>query len=210
MDYTTAKYRNYRAQYPGIPARTALAWARGDDKPRAGWEWDTHGDTATIERDGFSLKLTIEYDDYPDTSYLGEWSDTFEPGAIAVTDDMRYRPAAFRIDWKWFIPGISAEEHRRGLSAMGYARHTADCLARSYVLRDMRRLSSDTFALYVVSVSASREGIELGSACIGGVDIDDTRDMQAQFEDIADDYGLIDEATSDARMSLKALTEGMV
>jgi hypothetical protein len=79
--------------------------------------------------------ITIEhiYDDNPDSSYLGKYSDQWQVGAIK-----RYN--AGWNEYKYFIPAISYKEHWKDLHKMGYSKGNCDYLARSYNYQDYRRM----------------------------------------------------------------------
>lgn len=192
-------YRENRGN--GVPARWALDYARREqDAPR--FEWS--GDVGTLERDGFQLTAKVEPDYAADLSYLGEFTNTWSADAIRVPEEMRYAPAAFKVGWEYFEPAISWAEHFRGLQAMGFPRHVADCLAREYNRRDMRAMTETE--TYVVTVTASRAGIELGSASLGGIDFlpkTSDRERYAYLDECAQD--LMGEAIEEARANLIAL-----
>lgn len=147
------------------------------------WEW--RGDTATRGSDrvaeGWEIVLEVMPDDDNDYSHLGEFTDTWEEGAVAHSTDPR--------EYKYFVPAISEEEHYKGLRGQ-YGKNEARRLARSYVDQD-RRAAAEYQSCYV-KVSVMLDGRELGSAGMGGVDADD----RSYFESIGDD--LMDEAIDDA------------
>lgn len=207
------EYKRNRAKYPTMGAGTALAWARSAVKraeAQSGWDWAYSGETATREEDGFTLTLSVRLDEYPDSSHVGSFTDNWEPGAIVITPENRYAPAAFRCDYRYFVPGISYREHCESLSKSGWARHAADCEARRYGREDMRRAFN--YCAYIVSVEVEREGIELGQSSIGGCEFDDSAcgtDNQSEAETIADDYGLVSEALTEAREAIARLTSSV-
>ena len=189
------EYRILRGRHT-IGAKHALAWARAKYQDREDWEWSHDGETSTLEREGFTITLKVESDYYPDSSFLGEFGDTWQEGAITNDpDDSRL--------YRWFYPAITQAEHRAGLQALGMSKSVAEDLAREYVRRDME--TAREYAAYVLIVSASREGIELGSDVLGGVDFSDDEDNQRQAEMIVSDHGMIDEALDQARATLAKL-----
>lgn len=199
-------YRQYRQK--GYPAHVALACARWDARPL---ELDWSGDVGTLERDGFEVRVTVTPDDWP--RELGTFTDvrpdTYErayrtPGWDALLEQscgqLWHRPRDSR---RYYVPDTGTlEEHRRGYHGLGYSRHAAHVRAFEIIREDVRRACSDDQVEYVVVVKVSRAGVELGSASLGGVDVDDgPRD----FEEILEDHGLIDEALEEARGALARL-----
>src|SRR5215475_6919822 len=120
------------ARRKGVPASTAYHWATTPAPPELDWSGD---EKATTEREGFDIHITVEpyYDS--DTSYLGEFSDTYQPGAIPSPN--RRAPSAFQTD-EWFIPAYSVEERRQDLSRLGWAKGPAGEEARRQVEEDAR------------------------------------------------------------------------
>lgn len=197
--YDRSTYR--RARREGMGASSALGWARTvaavpDFVDPGGY---------TFEREGFTLRVRVRPDDDPDTSWLGRFTDTWEPGAI-VTDPYRREPSeagdrAYRGEWRYFVPAIPALEQREYLRR-SHARHVADCLARAYVERDYRLALEQREQ--VVSVSASREGVKLGGSALGGCDLgDEYAATRAYLHEIVDE--LADEAILEALEALERL-----
>ncbi len=87
---------------------------------------------AEWERDGLRFVATIRDDDDYDTSWLGEFTDTYRDGAI---EHVSVEPHAY----KWFVPARSHAEQVRGLVAMKYSRRAAKGLATRYVRADYER-----------------------------------------------------------------------
>lgn len=177
-------------------------------------------DTHTHETDGFTIHYRIEPDEFPDLSYLGEWSDTPHPdrrlavdvwatehGYVHARDQhSRYEPRCYR----WFNPAYGGDAERFptpvALDLMMKE------IARSYCKGDrnaaylgiMGERSGDykracTFGVdwwtLVVCVEVSRAGVVLGTAALGGVDSDGYDSAKA----CAEEHGLADEALDDAR-----------
>jgi hypothetical protein len=197
MNATETRYY-VQARRNGMPAASALRFARymaADDV----FDWTHDGTRGTLTRDGFDLVATVEPDDYADGSYLGEFSDTRTPDSIKSP---RYHaPSAFQTS-EWFTPAITAHEHRDGLVEMGYSHAVAYETAMQYVRRDMETLLDLTE--YVVTVTASRNGIKLGSASVGGVGFsDDYTEARRYADDTASE--LADEAIEQASAALASL-----
>jgi hypothetical protein len=79
--------------------------------------------------------ITIEhlYDESPDTSWLGRYTDKWETGAIK-------RHNAGHNEYKYFVPGTTYQEHRDALHKAGYSRGNCDELAREYNYQDFKRM----------------------------------------------------------------------
>lgn len=204
-------YADIRVKSPYYNARSAFHYATCTVAylgKRAEWQWN--GETATCEVEGFELRLEVrDDDDSSPADWLGEWSDRWADGAISYANEHHSYGNHYnsRSDYEWWHPAQSIEDHRSALRALGYSRHDAYTIAREYVLRDMR-MASD-FTAYGVIVTASREGIELGSDSLWGITLDESpgaRSRDDQMAEIADD--IVSEAISDARESLAKLTAG--
>jgi hypothetical protein len=77
-----------------------------------------------------SITVKHMYDDSPDTSWLGEYTDKWQSGAIK-------RVNAGRNEYKYFVPGMSHQEHWDALHKIGYSKGNCDELAREYNQRDL-------------------------------------------------------------------------
>lgn len=159
-----------------------------------------YGDRKTFEKDGWEVTAELLLDEYADLSYLGTFTDKWEEGAL---DHHRLQGHRGRYggEARWFIPQITAEDHRKGLRNMNYPKHEADCLARKYVRQDYERARSygEDWNCVVVVVRVFREGIELGKASLAGIETD----SGSYFDEVVDD--LFDEAKEEAEQALKKL-----
>lgn len=97
---------------------------------------------STIVKDKKQVKPVIELivikhiiDTNPDTSFIGEYSDTWQDGVIK-------RGNVTSREYKYFIPATSYKEHWQGLHKLGYSRGDCDYLARKYVYEDYNRMES--------------------------------------------------------------------
>lgn len=192
------RYRKIRQEHGPIPARMAITWARVPDRDGIDL-YDLQGTGRTIERDGFSINLSWDYDQYADLSYIGEWSDSWEEGCFDSSEGREGDSRTYR----YFHPATAYREVRDYLHKSGADRHTADCTAREYQKRDYTRMqeyNNQEWGLVVLRVTASRKGIELGTASFCGVESD------AGGEHIAECFDdLIAEAIEEARENLDAL-----
>ena len=135
------------------------------------------GDTIEFEQEGFSIRAEIHYDETPDTSWIGEFSD--KPGDNAVdhhaTDNWLGRDRGPR----WFNP---ATEH----AALDYARLLA--------------YYQDEWSMVGIAVTASREGVALGSGSLWGIESDSGDGF---FRETAEE--IASEAVAEAKATLAAL-----
>lgn len=120
-------------------------------------------DAITLDVQGWDVRVTAEHDTDYDPE-LGAFTDTWAEGAFHLGQSS---------PWRYFLPQTTAEEHRRGLSRSGFARHEADCLARSYVRSDMLQQLGVIYQPWIVTVITSLEGVDFGFAAIGGVTFDE-------------------------------------
>jgi hypothetical protein len=188
----------------GWRASDALAYARAV----AALPAEVDSDGWTFERDGYTCRVTVTPDEWGMDDWRGTLMDTWSPGAI-LTESHRHDPDdggyAYRNrEYRWFVPMQTASELREGFSRAGMARHVADCRARETVERDYRAVADPYRCEYVVTVTAYREGIEQGSASLGGVDIgDDYTANLVYLSETADE--LTGEAIDAARDALARL-----
>jgi hypothetical protein len=147
-------------QYPTMTASTRLRWARSAVEREQLWgdlEFDDNN-TARIERDGFTIHIQYTYDEYPDCSWIGKFTDTWEPGAIkhlaGWTGSDHTQPLSQT--YGWFIPGNGADEAWAWYRQAGYARHDAWLTAQRQVRQDYERMDEITF--YDLKVTVFRAG----------------------------------------------------
>lgn len=169
----TRRYLSLRRAF-GHRASVALHYAKQPQiKPL---EWNANVDRAEWHQAGFRLVARIETDNDPDYSYLGEFTTKWKRGAIKVdpseAGDSRIYPSR-RGEDVYYVPCNSYREHRKGLRALGYGKHAAHTLARSYVLQDMKRLRAlnmQEWQYVGVVVTAYRNGIKLGQESLWGIE----------------------------------------
>lgn len=211
----TATYA--RARAAGSRAIDALRLARWITEERT--PTPDHGRPVTIERDGFTVTLSIDYDEgmsLADMGYGrfldGRGNDAgyqSRPDPDAIPNPYRDSRNVSGGD-AWYIPGEAgsvaerAAYHRKA----GASKSVALDMARETLAEELRYVTDDYGpSIYVLTATASRNGIELGSASVGGIEIawsDITRtDGSEYFAEVADD--LIPEAIADAREALKGL-----
>lgn len=189
----TKGYQYWRAQ--GVPARTAYAWAQQE-------RYD-YADGDKIEWHGATIELSVSYDDWPDMSWLGEFSDSWEPGAID------HEPSNSRT-FRYFIP--ANRQNPADFSRLGYARHEAWLRAERAARDDYERACD--YESYLLKARIVLDGNVIGESALYGVDLD-TRTVESRRH--ADEYvaymfgsELIPEAKEDALAHLEESARALV
>jgi hypothetical protein len=206
-----------RRRHPTMDAATRLRWARSQAGYAELWsdlEFDANR-TARIERDGFTVHVQYSYDDYPDRSWVGEFTDTWQPGAIkhlpgwhAGYDGSEYTQPDPHT-YGWFVPTNSAEADRRWFAKAGYARHDAWLTAQRNARRDYDRIEDITF--YVLKVTVFRANVELAVEYLGGIDLgDDMRDVDSDEQAVIMATDSIQMALAEAKDAMKAIAAEFV
>lgn len=201
---TYEQYRDLRAKNSDVPASTIVRWLRAVKKT----DIKLVNGQADVVRKGWSIRVRVKVDENADTSHLGTLTDkrpcTVEhrsgavvfrsPSAVAVRNPGRN-------DYHYFEPQITAAEHAAGLHAMGFSRGESNRLGREYVLRDMKRLLAvgSSWEPVGVVVRVYREGVELGSASLWGIE----SDAGDYLNEVAED--MIAEALEQARATRRKL-----
>jgi hypothetical protein len=143
--------------------------------------------TATINKTKKPVieSITIKhiFDNSPDVSWLGEYTDKYQTGAIK-----RYN--AGNREYKYFIPGISYKEHWESLHKMGYSKGNCDYLARLYNQQDYKRMEAlnngDFGFIGIEAIATVKYSIgqgnfrleELSSGGLWGIETDDKAGIQ--------------------------------
>lgn len=196
-----------RDTYPDMSPRNRLRYARSlataPEYPDLDALDGIPGDSVTLDVGPYSVRVSIVPDDAPDMSWLGTFTDRWEPGAIRVPDDGRprvwcYAPAAFTYA-RWFVPsGMRGtyEELRAYYSRAGYSRGDADYRARKDIRGDM--MVALGYYPYGIVVTVSLAGVELGHDSLWGCDGDEPAETVRE-------YDMIGQALDDARATLDTL-----
>lgn len=185
MSATASERATYRAfRENGLPAISAFLLATQD---RGGPDVPT-SDGDTFVRDGFDLTVNVKYD--PDgfeiaTDHLGEFSSSRKVGSVKTGHVGGYA---------YFLPNYTVEMH------LGDGRSREH--AEQQVRQDMNRALDfgETWHVNTVTVTAYRNGIELGSACVSGIESDcGMRYLRETIDEQAD------QAIYEAKEALKKL-----
>lgn len=188
-------YRRARAE--GLRAQDAYRQATAT--PAIELAWQDYDSRATFERDGFTFSITVEPDDDTDLSWLGEWTNTHEPGAVK---NPNHSPGQ---TFEWFVPTYTYAERVCHLREAGRSRGVAAEEARAAVEKDAA--TAVDYVEYVIGAKCSREGVELGVAYLGGVGLgDDYAANRVYVAEVAAE--LIDEAADEAAETLARLCDG--
>ena len=162
-------------------SKYALDAARSTLKyPSVEVEWaDGYGfPEGIVHHDEFDIRVEVDCDPDPDLSWIGEFSNDWAPGAIEIEKDNGFNPT--RHSYTYFIP---ATEYR------------------NLDWRLMKQILRDEFIPVCVKVTASRNGIELGRAYLGGCFYDGNAD-QIAYDYLSD---LVEEAVEEARAAIASL-----
>lgn len=186
-----AAYLKLRTEHPDASASTLWCWVIDARKlPDVTWR----DGVGTLKMHGFDIRISIE----PDHLSLGdmgfgEFHTDPREGSIKRFWERRWN------QMQYYSPSCSLEERIAYRTRNGMARGPAWLEARQEERREMKR-AEDVQAFYV-KVAASRNGVELGTAGIGGCG----HDTEEGAEESVRDHGLIEEAIAEAREALAGL-----
>lgn len=155
-------YRQFRAEDLAPPF--FANWLKYRQISRPSLEFDP-GSVATWRSDGFDWKAEVCYEQEPDLSYLGEFTDKWQPGCI------KRRHIGWN-EYQYFLPAQSYTERFQFLRR-AYTRHEADCLARQACRQDHQRAESygQDWHQYSIHLTASRKDRVLAEESVGWVDL---------------------------------------
>lgn len=124
--------------------------------------------------DFIRFEIEEKEDNDPDLSYLGEFTDKWEPGALNHFAKQYGHNGRDNREYKWFVPCNTYASHRKGLIEMKYGKVLADSLAREYVAQDYKRSKDYGTYWYMVGivVTAYVNDIEIGTASLWGIETD--------------------------------------
>jgi|GEM_PF-5534644 len=164
---------------------------------------DDHG---RMERDGFQIKVKVDYEEYPEPDECcGDFSDTWQPGSLVNPKHHAEGGYSSWRSWESHAPyhySPNCEGIAKYASERGYARHQAWLQEQRARRRDMEYCAGDREAsYYYVTVTASRAGIELGYDSLHNIEAEGADDPYIR-EIIAE---LIPEAIDSANKALHAL-----
>lgn len=207
MSITAAQRAEYdRLRRDGYSAKRAMESVK-HTASAIDLDWqDGSGDVlkrAKLKQDGFTCFINVRWDDFADTSYLGEFSDNPGPGAIKHDGE--------RGSYEYFNPANVEEFDRfdKYQRMLGLGRHDL----RLHIERDgtpqrdyelMLNLES-----YWIEVKAQLAGVVLGRASLGGIDVD-SRDYHGSKRYLSETaLELVAEAVEEAKAAIPAAIEDL-
>jgi len=155
-------------KHPDYNSRTCLGIARMVEAPTLDFEEMTHGrweKRAYLTRNGFDVVVRIIPDDYPDTSFLGTFTDDPD-NAIPTGGGSR--------DWQFFRPE-GMDDLYEWLRTKGGMTVEQATDKRSEAAQLALRQATDPY-VYQVVVTVYRQGVELALDALSGVYFDQEHD----------------------------------
>lgn len=207
MTTTAEEYRRLRRKYPYNPASQTILWARGNVKdPELDWKTfvGRHVAVATTVRDGFDIRVTVDYDENADPMVEETDTDTGirNPRFRWTGDawDVRHIERYLSVESGTTVRELAPYYHDGGDS-----KNVAWERARQSLQREAEAYMADDYAEYVIKATASLDGIELGSGAIGGCDVDSDARFEKELDNLVSETGVIEEAIAEARDNAKKL-----
>lgn len=115
---------------------------------------------------GVTITVRWEPEAAPDTSWVGRFTDEWEPGAVVA---MANAPRRSRL--RYFVPALTVAERRADLSRLGFSRGMAQEQAEQSVRQDMEYVREPDSLM--VTVEAIKSGAVVASETIGDVLVGD-------------------------------------
>lgn len=173
------------------------------DKPAFG-ETAWSDDSFEVEHEGFTVRVRFDYDTDPDLSYIGEFSDTPEAGAIDHHEQGRWLGRSWRGD-RYFNPTNYSSALKYYQETEKLSEEEAKARADREAMQDYNRLVgyyTDEWSMLTMVVTVYLNGVMLGDSSLGGVDSDSG---SAHFLEIYEEQ--LHEAMVEARKTLDKLVE---
>lgn len=198
-----AAFNELRGKY-GYSLVPAMRSAKSPAVPEIEFQ-DCHGygdcvSKAKVKQDGYTCFIRVHIDTDADTSYLGEFSDTPEDGAIRHSEDSR--------EYAYFNPAnveqwTSDNRFDKTYRSLGLARHDLRLFILKHDAEADYRLMLNLES-YWISVKCQRAGVVLGEASLSGIDVD-SRDYQGTRKYINETaWELVQEAIAEAEQNTAA------
>ena len=184
---TLQQYRKNRSEHPWMPAASALRWAKAEsNRPDDGWEEAWNSTQAwTREVDGFEIRITVEtesqcpedgdmghYVDGVRNGYNYDWGGNYPEPNEELPLNLPYTSFASgaysqnQHAWPYWIPD-GVEEQFDYFHRCGASKQVAWMLTKEWVEKQIRDFFGGPLYYVNVVVTASLEGVELGSDSIG-------------------------------------------
>ncbi len=166
-DALFTRYKELRRN--GYDARCA---ARAVIRPVEAPAIDWMDGSASIEIGPYMVELKQDYDDDPDLSWLGEFSNTPGPDAI---DRTKTRAGTRAHEFRYWNPAVTLDEHYRELHGAGFSKADAWLKALEYRERIYSRIESFCHGYWVmigITATARIDDIVCGDASLWGIESD--------------------------------------
>lgn len=161
-------------------------------------------DRFEVEHEGFKIIVRFEYDNDADVSYLGEFSDTPEEGAINHHATDKWLGRSFR-GQRYFNPPNYDDTIKYYLETEKVSPEEAKAQADRTAMVDYERLVdyyNDGWSMVGMIVTVYLDGVRLGDSSIWGVETDAGADY---FKELFSDQ--LHQAMIEARKHLDKLVE---
>lgn len=226
-DKIKEKYAKNRRNHPWMSAKNALDWAKRERDYSADWDYVSNtGSTYSREVDGFTVTLKINHDSqFPEdgdmghyvngiSSYnwsSGEWSGNYpEPNEdfplnLPYTSFASGSYSQDRHAYPYWVPDGVEEQfvfYRRN----GASKSVAWDLTKEWVEQMIKDFFGGPLVYVYVTVTVSKDGIELGGDSIGTNYVDDHEGQNYPFQCV-EEHGMIEEAMNEAKEAIKKLKE---
>jgi hypothetical protein len=185
-------YRRFRSE--GCSANQALKIVKAQETKHVEWSFGE-----TFQRDGFDIIVTYEPDDSADYSHLGEFTSradsTHSMGEFLLVPGSRLD----RNKYRFFRLENTVPDVAHDLIKLKYGKRQAWETAWKQAKEDMREAID--YACIVVFVRVKKNGIELGTDVLGGID----GDCETDYIEAVESNDMIDNAIAEAKRNLSVL-----
>lgn len=201
-----AEYLRLRKEHPSLSANQAMLWARGNLKPTE-LKWETfegnHFAVGRGERDGFDVRVVVDYDEYPS-----------QTAPTPTDDDTGIRNPDFEYDeydyqrGKRFLElesGSTVRELAPYYNRAGASKSVAWERARESLQEEAEAYLSDDYVQLVYRAEVSVGGAKLGEEALGSDLIIDYRTLEKELDNTVVETGIIEEAIEQAKENLPSL-----
>lgn len=202
-------YKRIRKSNPVIGAKSAMQWAKGQTRQeRLPWGSGAgnHAALAVFERDGFTVRVIVDYSDEPQDRVheTDENTGIRNPRFRWTGDswDTRHVERYLALESDYTVRQLAEDWNGR---PYGMSKSVAWDEALASLTKEAEGYLADDFTEYNVTVEVLFEGAELGTASVGGFEPDEFQFAEQVGDMAALDEGLLDEALYEARAAVKEL-----
>lgn len=195
------EYKRIRRKHTNLGAKQALLWARGNVKPLT-HEWDVYGKgghvaATTFEQEGFTIKVTIDYDEF----VSGRWEPTDVNTGIR---NPNFRYDAYREEPRYI--SLESDSTVRDLASYlnqaGASKSVAWREAEVSLNEEAAHYLESDYCEYVTTATAYIEGVEVGEDSVGGYEPDPAQPIERMAEDSLMESSVVEEAIEQAREAM--------